>query len=155
MRRGYWEQPEATQARLRPGPHPGEVVLYTGDLFRTDSDGYLYFVARKDDIIKSRGEKVSPREVEDVIHTLSGVADVVVVGVPDAVLGEAVKAFVVQQPGSSYTEREVIRHCLARLESFRAPKFVEFVTELPLTSSGKVRRAGLRDAASDSTGGAG
>ena len=74
-------------------------MLYTGDLFRTDADGYLYFVARKDDIIKTRGEKVAPREVENTIHRLADVASCAVVGVPDDGLGQAIKAFVVLRPG--------------------------------------------------------
>jgi long-chain acyl-CoA synthetase len=141
--RGYWEQPEATAERLKPGPYPGEMVLYSGDVFRTDSEGYLYFVARKDDIIKSRGEKVSPREVENAIYSIDGVREVAVVGVPDPLLGEAIKAFVVLDGGRRYTERDVIRHCLAQLENFMAPKFVEFVAELPRTDTGKVLKRGL------------
>ena len=66
--KGYWENPEATARALRPGPLPWEKVLYTGDLFRTDEEGFLYFVGRKDDIIKTRGEKVSPKEVENVLY---------------------------------------------------------------------------------------
>ncbi len=141
--RGYWEKPEETAKRLRPGPIAGEVLLYSGDLFRTDSEGWLYFVARRDDIIKSRGEKVSPREVENALHALEGVYEVAVVGVPDAVLGQAVKAYVTLKPGVQLTEREVIRHCLARLESFMAPKFVEFVDSLPKTDTGKIKKTGL------------
>ena len=71
--KGYWENPEATDRALRPGPYPWEKVLYTGDLFRTDEEGFLYFVGRKDDIIKTRGEKVSPKEVENVLYALPGV----------------------------------------------------------------------------------
>ena len=141
--RGYWEKPDETALRLRPGPNEGEVVLYSGDLFRTDSDGWLYFVARRDDIIKSRGEKISPREVENAIHGLDGVYEVAVIGVPDDVLGQAVKAFVTLTPGTQLTERDVIRHCLARLESFMAPKYVEFVAELPKTGTGKIKKTGL------------
>lgn len=70
---GYWRKPAETAERLKPGPRPGETVLHTGDIFRTDADGYLYFVARRDDIIKSRGEKVSPREVENALHSIEGV----------------------------------------------------------------------------------
>jgi amino acid adenylation domain-containing protein len=140
---GYWEKPEETAKRLKPGLLPGERVLYSGDLFRTDAEGWLYFVARRDDIIKSRGEKVSPREVENAIHALPGVYEVAVVGVDDAVLGQAVKAYVTQAPGAALTERDVIRHCLAHLESFMAPKFVEFVDALPKTDTGKIRKAGL------------
>jgi acyl-CoA synthetase (AMP-forming)/AMP-acid ligase II len=144
--RGYWEKPLETAERLKPGPYPGEKVLYSGDVFRTDDEGYLYFVARKDDIIKSRGEKVSPREVENVLHTLDGVSEAAVIGVPDAVLGEAIKAYVVLREGFVYSERDVIRHCLANLESFMAPKFVEFVPELPKTDTGKVRKRSLAGA---------
>ena len=85
--RGYWEAPEATAERFRPGPLPGERVCHTGDLFRTDDDGYFYFVGRKDDIIKSRGEKVAPKEIENVLHALPGVVAAAVVGVPDPLHG--------------------------------------------------------------------
>lgn len=140
---GYWEKPEETAKRLKPGPLPGERVLYSGDLFRTDAEGWLYFVARRDDIIKSRGEKVSPREVENAIHALAGVYEVAVVGVADSVLGQAVKAYVTLKPGVQLSERDVIRHCLERLESFMAPKHVEFVEALPKTDTGKIRKVGL------------
>lgn len=140
---GYWEKPQETALRLKAGPLPGEQVLHSGDLFRTDAEGWLYFVARRDDIIKSRGEKVSPREVENAIHALDGVYEVAVIGVPDPVLGEAVKAFVTLKPGAQLTEREVIRHCLGHLESFMAPKYVEFPAALPKTDTGKIRKVGL------------
>ncbi|MEW6704413.1 MAG: class I adenylate-forming enzyme family protein [Pseudomonadota bacterium] len=140
---GYWEKPEETAKRLKPGPLPYERVLYSGDLFRTDEEGWLYFVARRDDIIKSRGEKVSPREVENAIQSLEGVYEVAVVGVPDPVLGQAVKAFVTLKPGARLGERDVIRHCLERMESFMAPKHVEFVESLPKTDTGKIRKVGL------------
>ncbi len=141
--RGYWEKPRETAERLRPGPIPGEMVLHSGDLFRTDDEGWLYFVARKDDIIKSRGEKVSPREVENAIYAMEGVLETAVIGVPDEVLGEAVKAFVVPRQGHTLMERDVIRHCLGRLENFMAPKHVEIVAELPKTDTGKIRKKGL------------
>jgi long-chain acyl-CoA synthetase len=140
---GYWEKPEETAKRLKPGPLPGEQVLYSGDLFRTDGEGWLYFVARRDDIIKSRGEKVSPREVENAIHSLPGVFEVAVIGVDDSVLGQAIKAFVTPAPGVQLTEKEVIRHCMTRLESFMVPKSVEFVDALPKTDTGKIRKTGL------------
>jgi acyl-CoA synthetase (AMP-forming)/AMP-acid ligase II len=141
--RGYWEKPVETAERLKPGPLPGESVLYSGDIFRSDAEGYLYFVARKDDIIKSRGEKVSPREVENALYRLPGVLEVAVVGVPDTVFGQAVKAFVVLGPGRRYSERDIIGHCGARLESFMVPKYVEFVDGLPKTDNGKIKRQAL------------
>jgi long-chain acyl-CoA synthetase len=139
--RGYWESPEATAHRFRPGPLPGERLCYSGDLFRLDEDGFFYFISRKDDIIKCRGEKVAPKEVENVLHMLPGVT-AVVVGVPDPTAGEAVKAFIVSN-GHALTESEVIAHCRAHLEDFMVPKFVEFRTELPMTSSGKISKLGL------------
>ncbi len=141
--RGYWGKPEQTALRLRPGPIPGEMLLHSGDIFRTDAEGWLYFVGRKDDIIKSRGEKVSPREVENVLHALDGVLETAVIGVDDPLLGQAVKAFVVCKPGYALTEREVIKHCLARIENFMAPKYVEFVATLPRTDTGKIKKTGL------------
>ena len=118
-------------------------MLVTGDLFRSDDEGFFYFVARKDDIIKSRGEKVAPKEVESVLYQLSGVAEAVVIGVPDALLGEAVKATIVSKEGADLTERDVIRHCAAHLDDFSVPKQVEFRTSLPRTPSGKVDRRAL------------
>lgn len=142
--RGYWEKPAQTAERLKPGPYPGEMVLYSGDLFRTDEEGYLYFVARKDDIIKSRGEKVSPKEVENVLYGLEGVQHAAVIGIPDPLLGEAIKAFLVLRPGYSYSERDVVRFCHANLESFMVPKQVCFVAELPTTETGKIKKTTLK-----------
>ena len=141
--RGYWMAPELTANRFRPGPLAGERLCYSGDLFRTDEEGFFYFVSRKDDIIKSRGEKVAPREVENVLHALPGVREAAVIGVPDPMLGQAIKAILVA-PGASLTEAEVISHCKARLEYFMVPREVEFRNELPKTGSGKIRKIDLR-----------
>lgn len=145
--KGYWEQPEETASCLRPGPLPGENVLYSGDLFRTDEEGFLYFVGRRDDMIKTRGEKVSPREVEEVLHELDGIAEAAVIGVPDAILGSAVKAILVLRPDANLSTQDVIRHCASRLEDFMVPKIVEFCDSLPKTESGKVSKRALRDSA--------
>ncbi len=142
--RGYWRRPAETAQRLRPGPLEGELVLHTGDIFRTDAEGWLHFVSRSDDIIKTRGEKVAPREVEEVIHRIEGVSGCAVVGIPHETLGQAVKAYVTLRPGSELTPRVIVRHCLAHLESHMAPQTVEIVDELPKTESGKVRHAELR-----------
>jgi acyl-CoA synthetase (AMP-forming)/AMP-acid ligase II len=141
---GYWRKPDETAERLRYDAASGGLVLYSGDIFRSDAEGWLYFVARRDDIIKSRGEKVSPREVEDVLHRLPGVRQAAVVGVADPLLGEAIKAYLVLAPDANYVARDVIRHCLGSLESFMVPKYVEFVAALPQTDTGKVTRVGLR-----------
>jgi len=143
---GYWRQPEATAEVLRPGPFPGERVLHTGDLFRMDDEGYLYFVGRKDDMIKTRGEKVSPLVVERIISLMPGIADVAVYGLPDDVLGQAVVAAVTPNPGATLTVHEIKRHCAQHLEPYMVPRLVEIRESLPLTGSGKIDRRALRTA---------
>jgi long-chain acyl-CoA synthetase len=142
--KGYWELPEETARALRPGPLPHEMVLHTGDMFRMDEEGYLFFVSRKDDIIKSRGEKVSPKEIEDVLHGLDGVEEAAVIGVPDPVLGQAIKAIIVLKKGTTVTEGDILLWCKERLEDFMVPKIVEFQDALPKTDVGKIKKMELR-----------
>jgi long-chain acyl-CoA synthetase len=140
---GYWKQPAATAEALRPGPG-GATVLHTGDLFRMDADGLLYFIERKDGMIKTRGEKVAPRQVEETIAGLDGIADVAVYGVPDAVMGEAVTAVVVLTPGASLTADDVRRHCREHLAAYMVPKVVDIRDTMPTTATGKISRRALR-----------
>jgi long-chain acyl-CoA synthetase len=140
---GYWRAPELTVGTLVDGPYPGERMLRTHDHFTIDEEGDLYFVDRSDDIIKTRGEKVSSVEVENVLHDIIGIRQAAVVGVPDDVLGQAVCAYVVLQEGADLSEREIVRECRARLENFMVPKSVVFIDELPHTDSGKVRKKSL------------
>jgi acyl-coenzyme A synthetase/AMP-(fatty) acid ligase len=120
-------------------------VLRTGDLFRTDDDGYLYFVGREDDLIKSRGEKVVPREVEEVLHAADGVREAAVVGIPDDLLGQAVHAHVSPQPGAELDGDALRRHCAERLEDYMVPQVVLVHEELPRTPNGKVDRRALAE----------
>jgi long-chain acyl-CoA synthetase len=140
--RGYWERPEASAKRFRAGKIPGERLCYSDDLFRVDNKGFYYFIGRKDDIIKSRGEKVAPKEIENVLFALDEVVETAVIGIPDPVLGEAIKAFVVQT-GDTLSKNDVLRHCRRHLEDFMMPKFIEFRNSLPKTSSGKIAKKGL------------
>lgn len=140
---GYWEMPEETAKVYRTGRYPADRMLRTGDLFWMDEEGFLYFVGRKDDIIKSRGEKVAPKEVENVLYALEGVKEAAVIGVPDPILGQAVKAIIVPRDGYKLTEKDVLRHCAAHLEDYMMPKYVEFRDSLPKTSSGKIRKRDL------------
>lgn len=142
--RGYWGKPEATAKRLKPGPLPGEQVLYTGDYCRMDEDGYLYFVGRSDEIIKSRGEKVAPKEVENALMDIPGVREAAVIGVPDELLGEAVKAFVVAEQGSTLGEKQLQKECQKRLESFMVPKSIAIVASLPRTDTAKLNKRALQ-----------
>lgn len=145
--RGYWEAPEETAKRYRPimssNGLPAETWLYSGDLFRTDADGFLYFVGRKDDIIKSRGEKVAPKEIEHVVYAIDGVQDVAVVGVPDPILGQAIKVFVAPRLGHVLDERAIRDHCKRHLEDFMQPKYIEIRQELPKGGTGKIDKKAL------------
>jgi acyl-CoA synthetase (AMP-forming)/AMP-acid ligase II len=146
--KGYWGMPEETKQKLAPvaafGPVGGlDPALHTGDLFRVDEEGYLYFVSRKDDIIKAKGEKVSPREVEDVLHQLEGVAEAAVVGVADPVLGEAVKAVIVPREGAKLDARKVQLHCSRNLEDYMVPTIVEFCDAMPKNDHGKIDKRAL------------
>ncbi|MEI2774260.1 MAG: AMP-binding protein [Candidatus Competibacter sp.] len=138
--RGYWNQPEKTAEVLAPGPLPGEFLLKSGDLFRQDAEGDFYFVARNDEIIKSRGEKVSPAEVENAIYSLSAVREAVVAGVPDPLLGEVVCAFVTPREGDKLSVQQIKHVCSERLENYMVPKHVLLVSELPRTENGKLSR---------------
>jgi acyl-CoA synthetase (AMP-forming)/AMP-acid ligase II len=141
--RGYWELPDETHRVLKPGRLPNETVLATGDLFRMDEDGFLYFVGRKDDIIKSRGEKVSPKEVENVLYRHPRTAEAAVVGVPDEILGQAIVAVVAPKDGCELTEKEVLRHCTKHLEDFMVPQSVHIRPALPKTPNGKIDKKNL------------
>jgi len=138
--RGYWRDPTATAERVRPGPAAGERVLYTGDLCRLDGEGYLYFVARTDDVLKSRGEKVAPKEVELALHAIPGVNEAAVVGVADELLGQAIVGFVVTD---SVSEANVIRECQQRLESHMIPTRIIVLPAIPKTAHGKVDKRQL------------
>jgi amino acid adenylation domain-containing protein len=140
---GYWNDPALTAERLKPGRFPAERVLYTGDLCTRDEEGYLYFVARMDDVIKSRGEKVVPREVEIALGDIPGVREAAVIGVPDAVLGYAVKAFVVPEPGTVLSAKEITAALRRRLAAASIPKFVEFLSTLPRGATGKIDKTAL------------
>jgi len=137
---GYWDDPEATSKVLLPGRYSWERVMHSGDLFTMDEEGYFSFVARKDDIIKCRGEKVSPLEVENVLYRLEGVLECRVIGVADPLLGQAVRAEIVLKPESSLVESAVRAHCRMHLEDYKVPQVIAFVDALPKTAGGKIRR---------------
>ena len=141
--RGYWNLPQETDKALRPGAVPGERVLHTGDLFRIDDEGFLYFVGRRDDIIRSGGEKVSPVEVENVLYRLDGVSLAAVVGVPDPLLGSAVKAVITLKDGVQLSEMDVRRHCARYLEDIMVPKVLEFRSTMPRNDAGKIDKRKL------------
>jgi long-chain acyl-CoA synthetase len=143
---GYWKRPDLTDEMLKPGKLPGERVLCTHDLFRMDEEGYLYFVGRTDDIIKTRGEKVSPVEVENALHRIPGVREAAVIGVPDALLGQAIRAYVVTDPAAGLTEQSVRTDSAAYLEPYMVPGEVILCDSLPRNLNGKVDKRLLAEA---------
>lgn len=138
---GYLGNPQATEEALVDG------WLYTGDVARVSTTGFFYFVDRKKDMIKRAGENVSCSEVEAVINAHPGVFECAVVGVPDEMRDEALRAFVVRRAGSDIDSNDVLAYCREKLSRFKVPDAVEFVESLPRTSVGKIRKHVLRDAA--------
>jgi long-chain acyl-CoA synthetase len=142
--RGYWNAPELTEKVYRKGLYQGETLLFTGDLFRQDEEGFLYFLGRKDDMIKSKGERISPKEIENVLCSINGVSEAAVIGVPDEILGQAIKAFIVKKDGSELETNDILFYCSKNVESFMVPKYVEFIKELPKSPNGKVDKKILK-----------
>ena len=140
---GYWQRPEETREMLRTNDH-GQRSLYTGDLGYVDPDGYVFIVDRKKDLIKTSGYQVWPREIEEAISTHASVAEVGVVGMPDNMRGESVKAFVVFRPGMTATEAELKTFCRERLAPYKVPSEFEVVADLPKSHVGKVLRRALK-----------
>ena len=143
---GYWRQPEETAQVLRatPGDSDGR-WLFTGDLARMDEDGYFFIVDRKKEMILSAGFNVYPREVEEVLFEHPAVLDATVVGVPDRLRGERIKAFVILRPGATATAPQIIDFCRERLAPYKVPRAVEFRDSLPRLLTGKVSRRLLRE----------
>ena len=136
--KGYWKMEKETEETLRGG------WLHTGDLARMEEEGYLFLVDRKKDVIKSGGENIYSREVEEVIATHGAVKEVAVVGVPDERWGEAVKAMVVLREGAECSESEILEFCRGKLAAFKHPKSATFLPSLPKNIAGKVLKADLR-----------
>lgn len=137
---GYWNDSEETAAAFRDG------WFHSGDICRIDAEGYLWFVDRKKDMIKSGGENVASAEIERVLAKHPAVGEAAVVGVPDPRWDEVPKAFVVPRPGMTVTEEELAEHCRTNLAKFKVPKHFEVVEALVRNDSGKVMKRWLRDA---------
>ena len=138
--KGYWKNPEATANTIKNG------WLHTGDVGYLDECGYLFIMDRSKDMIISGGENIYPREIEEVMIQHPAVREVSVIGVPDPKWGEAIKAIVSLIPGESATEKELIDFCKDNLASYKKPKSVNFIDELPKNNYGKILKRELRDA---------
>jgi long-chain acyl-CoA synthetase len=135
---GYWRMPEESAAVFKNG------WLCTGDLGYRDEDAYVFIVGRKKDIIISGGENISSLEVEEVITQHPAVAEAAVIGIPDELWGEVVKAFIALKPDHPADDKEIIRFCRDRLAAFKCPKSVEFLTEIPKNAAGKLAKNELK-----------
>jgi len=144
LMQGYWERPDETAEMIRTGKG-GERLLFTGDLGYLDSQGYLFIVDRKKDLIKTSGYQVWPREIEEVISTHPAVKEVGVAGLPDKMRGEKAKAWIVLHPGQRVSQSDIKTYCRERLVPYKVPSQFEFVDELPKSAAGKVLRRKLRE----------
>jgi len=137
--KGYWKNPEVTKKAIKDG------WLHTGDMATIDKDQYIYIVDRKHDLIISGGENIYPKEVEEVLFSHPSILEAAVTGVYHPDFGEVPKAFVVLREGAKATEEEIIQFCKKHLASYKCPKSVMFLDDLPKTASGKITRAGIRE----------
>ncbi len=138
LMKGYWKLPDETARVLEGG------WFHTRDMGTVDEDGYIYIMDRKSDMIISGGFNIYPREVEEVIMTHPGVAEAAVIGVPDDLWGEAIKALVVPREGAALTQAEIIEHCRGNLAGYKRPKSVDFTREIPKNPYGKIDRRRLK-----------
>lgn len=135
----YYKNPEATSETLKGG------WLHSGDLVVVDEEGYISVVDRKKDMLISGGENIYPKEIEEVLYTHPAVLETAVIGVPDPKWGETVKAYIVLREGYEVTEQEIIDHCVGKIASYKKPRYVEFINELPRNAAGKVLKLELRN----------
>ncbi len=136
---GYYKLPEETAKSFKDG------WLYTGDMAKMDEDGYLYIVERKKDLIIRGGFNIVPRDLEEVLHQHPAVLEAAAIGVPDPIMGEEIKAYIVIREGEKVTEDDIIKHCQEHLAKYKTPKFVEFMDALPRNPIGKIMRKRLRE----------
>lgn len=134
--KGYWENPDASK-KIKNG------WLHTGDTGYLDEDGYVYFKGREDDVINVGGEKVSPEEIEEIARKIPGIKEAAAIGVPDKLLGEAVKLFICTER-KGLDVQEVIQECRRKLESYKQPRSVKIILNMPRTENGKIARYKLK-----------
>jgi acyl-coenzyme A synthetase/AMP-(fatty) acid ligase len=144
---GYWRDPETTARIYRPdtlpGAAPGAKVVYSGDLVRRDAEGYLYFVGRRDHMIKTQGYRVSPEEVEETILASGLLDEAGVVGRPDAQSGAVVIAHVIPKDKSGFDPGTLLRFCQKEMPGYMVPREIRVRDSLPRTASGKIDRKNL------------
>ncbi|HKJ33167.1 MAG TPA: long-chain-fatty-acid--CoA ligase [Balneolales bacterium] len=136
--KGYWKKPQLTQKVIKAGWY------YTGDMGMIDDLGYIYIVDRKKDMIISGGENIYPKEVENVLYGHPAVVEASVIGVPDDIWGEVVKAFIIKKPNTDINENELIEYCAKHLARYKKPKSIDFVEQFPRSTAGKILKRELK-----------
>jgi len=136
--KGYYNNPQATAETIKDG------WLYTGDIGRVDEDGYLFLTGRKKETIIVKGQNIYPSDIEDVLYTHPKVAEAAVVGIPDELRGEVVRAVISLKEGEATTEEEIRRFCRKHMSDYKVPKQVIFIDSLPKTATGKIRKEDLK-----------
>jgi long-chain acyl-CoA synthetase len=140
---GYWNDIQLTKSKFQRESVSNEILLYTGDYFNYDNEGFLYFQGRKDDLIKSRGERISPKEIERIIYQINGVLECIVFGEPDSFLGQRIKAVIVKDKNSKLTSSRIFDYCKENLEKCAIPQEIVFVESIPRTPHGKINKSKL------------
>jgi len=136
---GYHNKPEETRSALRAGWY------HTGDLAKSDENGFLTITGRLKELIIRGGQNIAPAEIEEVVNTFAPVLDCAVVGVPHEHLGEVPALFVVARPGQAIAVEALLGHCREKLSAYKVPHSVQFIAEIPRTGSGKIIRYKLRE----------
>ena len=144
---GYLDEPQATAQKFVDG------VLHTGDLATVDEDGFIYIVDRKADFIKTYGYRVSSQQIENCIVELPAVVTAAVIGEPDLVRGEAIKAFVVLRAGAQLTADDILAHCACHMANYMTPRDLVFIDQLPINAHGKIMKTELRKMVTDNSDG--
>lgn len=148
--KGYWGDPELTAIRFRPSPFQNnkeplpETVVYSGDQVKVDEEGFLFFIGRKDEMIKVAGNRISPNEIEDAMYRIAGIAKVVAFGIPDELYGQTVFAVISLLPGHRLDIHQIKKQCAVEMPAYMIPKDIEVWQEIPLNDNGKIDRAAVK-----------
>jgi acyl-coenzyme A synthetase/AMP-(fatty) acid ligase len=151
MALGYWGDPEKTASVYRPNPlaspetRDKDLVVYSGDLVKRGEDGFLYFIGRKDELIKTQGYRISPGEIEDLLTSIPEVSEAIAYGRPDEMLGQRIEAVLSLNNGTAFTDEDVRKRFAEKAPYYMIPRKITIIPELPKTATGKIDRSALKN----------